>query len=184
MTPEEKLAAAIREARLEGDLDVAIERDLLQAMRKQRGRRLWPVWLSGAVAAALAVLLAIPRVPEAPVHKAESQPAVRAVETPSPAAEMLADEEHAVPVPVRRKARRAPAAPTAQVVATPFFALDAGVVGEPPSGYLMRVKVPRATMASFGLPVNQDLLDQRVDADVLFGNDGNARAIRFVRAVQ
>jgi hypothetical protein len=48
----------------------------------------------------------------------------------------------------------------------------------------MRVQVPRATMASFGLPVNQDLLDQRVDADVLLGSDGNARAIRFVRAVQ
>ncbi len=183
MTPEEKLAAAIREARLEGDLSDAVEQNLLQAMRKQRGRRLWPVWLGGAIAAGLAILLAIPRSPETPVHKAESQPAVGAVETPNPVAETLA-EEHAAPAPVRRKARRAPAASTAQVVATPFFALDAGVVGEPPSGYLMRVKVPRATMASFGLPVNQDLLDQRVDADVLFGSDGNARAIRFVRAVQ
>jgi hypothetical protein len=183
VTPEEKLSTAIREARLEGDLDVAIKANLLQTMRKQRGRRLWPVLMGGAIAAGLAVLLAIPRSSQTPVHKAELHPAARAAETPGPVAEMLA-EEHAAPVPVRRKARRAPAAPTAQVVATPFFALDAGVVGEPPSGYLMRVKVPRATMASFGLPVNQDLLDQRVDADVLFGNDGNARAIRFVRAVQ
>jgi len=36
-------------------------------------------------------------------------------------------------------------------------------------------------MASFGLPVNQERAESRVKADVLIGEDGLARAIRFVR---
>jgi hypothetical protein len=35
-------------------------------------------------------------------------------------------------------------------------------------------------MRSFGLPVNEDRLDPAVKADVLIGEDGIARAIRFV----
>ena len=71
----------------------------------------------------------------------------------------------------------------AEEVATRFYALDAGVIGEAPNGYMMRVRVPRND-GHFGLPVNQDLADQRIDADVLMGTDGTARAIRFVRTIQ
>jgi hypothetical protein len=73
------------------------------------------------------------------------------------------------------------AAPVAQEVRTEFFALDPlaeeGIAG----AYVVRVKVPQSTMASFGIPVNADHFDQRVDADLLVSSDGAARAIRFVR---
>ena len=47
-------------------------------------------------------------------------------------------------------------------------------------GQLMRVTVPASTMREVGLPVNEDHLTDRVYADVLVGQEGLARAIRFV----
>ena len=49
------------------------------------------------------------------------------------------------------------------------------------SGQLVRVELPRSALVSFGLPMNMERADQRVKADVVVGNDGLARAIRFVR---
>ena len=51
--------------------------------------------------------------------------------------------------------------------------LDAG-------GQMVRVELPRTTMASFGLPVNMERADEKIKADVLLGVDGLAHAIRFV----
>lgn len=48
-------------------------------------------------------------------------------------------------------------------------------------GQLLRVELPRAAIARFGLPVNMDRAGQRVKADVLVGSDGLAQAIRFVQ---
>ena len=48
-------------------------------------------------------------------------------------------------------------------------------------GQLVRVELPRLALARFGLPVNMELANERVKADVLLGPDGMARAIRFVR---
>ena len=48
-------------------------------------------------------------------------------------------------------------------------------------GQLLRVELPRAAVARFGLPVNMDRANQRVKADVLVGSDGLAQAIRFVQ---
>ena len=48
-------------------------------------------------------------------------------------------------------------------------------------GHLVRVELPRSALASFGLPVNAEATGDRVKADVLMGQDGIARAIRFVR---
>ncbi|HEX7333710.1 MAG TPA: hypothetical protein VF290_19570 [Pyrinomonadaceae bacterium] len=48
-------------------------------------------------------------------------------------------------------------------------------------GQIVRVQLPRAALANFGLPVNMDRYNERVKADVLFGVDGRAHAIRFVQ---
>lgn len=48
------------------------------------------------------------------------------------------------------------------------------------SGQLVRVQLPRSALASLGLPVNVERANEPVKADVLLGNDGLARAIRFV----
>lgn len=46
---------------------------------------------------------------------------------------------------------------------------------------VFRVEMPRANMVVYGMPVTGGRLDSRVLADVLIGEDGVARAIRFVR---
>lgn len=48
-------------------------------------------------------------------------------------------------------------------------------------GQIVRVQLPRAALANFGLPVNMDRYNERVKADVLYGVDGRAQAIRFVQ---
>lgn len=77
--------------------------------------------------------------------------------------------------------RRAQAA-AAQEVATEFIPLvPAGPYTQAEEGHLVRVELPRSALASFGLPVNAEAQGGRVKADVLMGQDGIARAIRFVR---
>jgi hypothetical protein len=49
------------------------------------------------------------------------------------------------------------------------------------SGQVIRVRMPRSALARFGLPVNLEQADVPVKADVLVGEDGLARAIRFIR---
>ncbi|HEX8098425.1 MAG TPA: hypothetical protein VF507_10325 [Pyrinomonadaceae bacterium] len=49
------------------------------------------------------------------------------------------------------------------------------------SGHMVRVEVPRSALASMGLPVNIERSNETVKADVLYGEDGIARAIRFIR---
>ena len=70
----------------------------------------------------------------------------------------------------------------AQEVATEFIPLvQAGPYTQAEEGHLVRVELPRSALASFGLPVNAEATGGRVKADVLMGQDGVARAIRFVR---
>jgi hypothetical protein len=66
---------------------------------------------------------------------------------------------------------------------TEFIPLVTGAPGAPPleSGQLVRVQLPRAALPSLGLPLNAERGNEPVKADVLLGNDGLARAIRFVR---
>jgi hypothetical protein len=66
---------------------------------------------------------------------------------------------------------------------TEFLPLVAGAPAATPleGGQLVRVRLPRAALASLGLPLNVERDNEPVKADVLIGNDGLARAIRFVR---
>lgn len=67
-------------------------------------------------------------------------------------------------------------------IATDFIPLthDNSLTSED-SGQVMRVELPRSALVSFGLPMNVERAGGRVKADVLVGEDGVARAIRFVR---
>lgn len=49
------------------------------------------------------------------------------------------------------------------------------------SGQVIRVQMPRSALITLGLPVNVEHADVPVKADLLVGEDGLARAIRFVR---
>jgi hypothetical protein len=70
----------------------------------------------------------------------------------------------------------------ASEIATAFIPLAGGRSFAPSESLqLMRIELPRSALVSFGLPMNVERADQRIKADVLVGNDGIARAIRFVR---
>jgi hypothetical protein len=49
------------------------------------------------------------------------------------------------------------------------------------AGQVLRVELPRSALSSIGMPVSADRAGERIKADVLVGEDGVARAIRFVR---
>jgi len=67
-------------------------------------------------------------------------------------------------------------------VVTEFFPLREGedlTVLE--SARLVRVELPGSALGEVGLPVNRETVNEPIKADVLLGDDGLARAIRFVR---
>ncbi len=67
-------------------------------------------------------------------------------------------------------------------IATDFLPLtDASNLSAEDGGQLVRVELPRSALLTFGLPMNIERADEPVKADVLVGQDGMARAIRFVR---
>lgn len=86
---------------------------------------------------------------------------------------------------VKRRLRRIarPRAETVQVARTTldFFELpSAPPMDANDSGAIVRVKLPRSAMRSFGIAVDEIDSPGRVTADVVVGSDGVARAVRFV----
>jgi hypothetical protein len=165
--------------------------------RKWRNRRKAASWVAIPVAAALALMVWLPRgggdsaLPG--VSAVTSRPAGDPMMAAAPAEQ--ADSAAlsasvggaAVSAPARTRVFRASRPSSARVIRgeeirTDFFRLDVPprVAGQS-GGVLVRVEVPRAVMASFGIPVNEELLERPVTADLLIGEDGMARAIRFVR---
>jgi hypothetical protein len=66
-------------------------------------------------------------------------------------------------------------------VDTNFLPLMAASPLEPTeSGHLIRMNLPRSTLGRFGFPINSERSEEPIKADVLIGEDGVARAIRFV----
>lgn len=67
-------------------------------------------------------------------------------------------------------------------VKSDFVPLTYGAQAPPlESGQLIRVQMPRAALAAYGLPVNVERADTPVKAELLVSEDGRAHAIRFVR---
>ncbi len=70
---------------------------------------------------------------------------------------------------------------TTQEIATEFLPLTYVTEAAQESGQVVRVRIPRAALASFGLPVNAERASELIKADIVIGDDGVARAIRFVQ---
>lgn len=49
------------------------------------------------------------------------------------------------------------------------------------SGHVVRVRVPRSALIAFGVPMNVDRVGELIIAEVVIGDDGLARAIRFIQ---
>jgi hypothetical protein len=82
----------------------------------------------------------------------------------------------------KSKVGQAVKAPVDSEIATDFMPVAYGDnPNELENGRIVRVEMPRSALAQFGLPVNMERANERIKADVLIGDDGMARAIRFVR---
>jgi hypothetical protein len=65
-------------------------------------------------------------------------------------------------------------------IATDFIPVSGSELMPLDEGLVVRIELPRSALVSFGLPMNIERADERIKADVVLGNDGLARAIRFV----
>jgi hypothetical protein len=167
---------------------VKLEGTLRAAFRRRRGSRLRRrVAAAGLIAASIVILVLATRFAgnreAAPAPKVASAPMPELVTAPAPTAPEAAPQRRSE-VRVARTTRR-PAKVEKQrkpEVATDFIPVAGGnILGSLDRGYLVRVELPRTALRRFGLPMNEDRAVERVTADVLVGEDGLARAIRFVQ---
>jgi hypothetical protein len=69
----------------------------------------------------------------------------------------------------------------ANEIATRFYPLvEENEMAPLESGVIVRVEAPASTLISFGLPITAENINRPVQADLLLGQDGLARAIRFL----
>lgn len=160
-----------------------IKQRLLLEFRKtyrSRARVRRPLWWGlGLASAALAVWIGImiltrpaPR-PMAPVPVAHVTPAGGPFVTGPRLKGTVAAKQ------VKRASKRTRRAVRAEVQ-TAFYPLPYSVM--PAENIrVLRVSLPRSAMSVVGLSVNPDRMFEPVQADVVVGEDGMARAIRFIQ---
>ncbi len=187
---EEMIAQRLAELRGSmGDFEApaSIRPVVLEAFRASRRRGPAVFYRWGAIAACAALLAAglywawgrTARAPVARVPVVNAPAVVRNFVPPAP--------EHVVARATRPLRRRVSPSrsPVPQELATSFFALPyAAPLSPEDGGQVVRVTLPRSAMSSVGLPVNEDRWYDRVPADVVLGQDGIARAVRFVKVAQ
>lgn len=153
-----ELLRALAESDREKEAPPEVETRLRAAFRGKYRRRIWPYFAAAAVAAGMASFF---------VKAPKTQTMEIAVAAPPAPA-----------LPAAQPVLRRESAPPREVV-TEFYPL----MEDPPPferGELLRVSLPAAAMRSVGVPVSEDRLDEMIQADVLVGQEGLARAIRFV----
>ena len=179
MTPLDPILHELADEHRKLSAPANVERAAMAEFRK-RHKRVWMPWLAVAAAAVAiaAVLLQPPRAQTIELRvAAPAAPEVRF--TPKPAGK---------PPAVVARAKPAPKPPTPEI-ATDFFPLRAGPVLEPGElAQVVRTRVPRRELARFGLTTAGYSAGRApapdIRADVVFGYDGTARAIRFIHDSQ
>ncbi len=156
---------ASREASPEVEARLRVQ---FQSRGRRRAWRRTAVWATAAAAAMVVFFVVTNRKPPAPAP-------VRGVVTQA----VVVQPEAALAVPVKTARRVRKSATRPQEVVTDFFPL---MDPAPPfeRGQLLRVELPASAMQMVGLPVREDRLADSVQADVLVGEEGLPRAIRFV----
>ena len=150
-----------------------VEAALVAAFRRHKRARRVRRFIASAMPAAAAAALAFYAWTPKPVGR----PAEIALHPGVPA---MAWAKTAPPrVVPRHKPTAKPA--TDKLAATPFIALPYG--GDPAAGQgeiVVRVEMPRSAMRLVGMAVSEERERERVQADVVLGTDGLARAVRFI----
>lgn len=173
----------------------------LPAASSRPGRRVLSIGYWGIAAALVVALLGVTTFRLLRINQPDETRSPRSalpIISPAPPRQTARDvaperiEPKAVPAPkaananlsVKQAAPRStiPKEPPAPVeIASDFIQLASNAeLSSMESGQLIRVQLPRNVMASYGIPVNQERADEPVTAQVLIGQDGWARAIRFL----
>jgi len=166
--------------------------------------RHWGLWAAAAAAILVMALLAlsVARLRNGEANKPQTEAAEQKKQpsTGSPGGELkplpkelaahVDDQQIGRHKSVRRGGRRGSSAKEVKPVeasesrtevATEFIPLIHGDEMSPSDGgQIVRVEMPRSALMAFGFPMNMERAGERVKADVVVGNDGLARAIRFV----
>jgi hypothetical protein len=165
-----------------------VERALVTELRR-RNRRMLAVRLcsAGALAAAVLVGLYLTR-PSAQVAPAV-QSADREVTAPPPVpavAPALRDIAKAASrQTIRRRAPKPAPRQLAAMQQTEFIPVGPWQAIEPMErGSIIRVRLPKSSLPGFGIPVSADRWNESIPADVVLGEDGSMRAVRFVSTRQ
>ena len=154
----------------------------------------WSSWKLAAVAAGILILISVMAVfwGAASSHKPQREERVdlpTPVRSPTPpklAGPPAGSDQLVVERPKNppRRARRQAAVNNADEdeVVTRFFPLREGEdLTTLESLQLVRVELPGSALSEVGLPIDPETVNEPVKADVVLGQDGLARAIRFVR---
>lgn len=83
--------------------------------------------------------------------------------------------------PAPKSVKQPNAATTAKVEETKTDFIALSYAGASDGGQIVRVKVPSAMMVSLGVAANAGKDSEMVSAEIVVGDDGLARAIRFIR---
>jgi hypothetical protein len=177
---------------------------LVQSDSHARGHRSYLAWATAAAAILLALtfvahLSRTNRTTSAPreiakVSPAAAEPAASTQLTKEPAKEAAARLRPQSVSKVRRHQRvrnddiatfRLNELMSEEQQATEFLPLTFVPEGRPEekageNRQIVRVTLPRTALLAFGVPMNMERVGELVTADVMFGEDGVAHAIRFV----
>jgi len=150
-----------------------VEQNLLVAFRRQKRFRTAARWSSGLAAAVIA-LAAVGVARMQPPNIAPPAPLAAHIAAPAPVVATVAPKP-AVRVRPRVVKRQ-------EEIATPYYTLPgAESLPAPDAEAVVRMVVPRSTLQLVGFPLTEQPRPEFVRADVVFGQDGMARAVRFVQ---
>jgi hypothetical protein len=167
---ELKLSEGLRGLALDGprQAPVSVEERLVGELRRRSRARRRNRWLgagiSGVIAAVLAVTLWMGTDQVVQNPTLARSPAPAAVKTAPPTADV------------------SPAPERGAEVAINFYPLpDADELPPIESATIVRVQLPMSSLRLMGVPVSEDRAADYVQADMLLGQDGLARGVRFVQ---
>lgn len=165
-----------------------LEAKTIEALRNRRRAPWWRsrwMWTGAAAAASAAVVLILVAGRSASAPAAERPREIVATPAVSPPLpEIAPPAPRPVPAAKAVTARRAnpPGNPRKRVeTGTEFFVLRQPVALPDEDLQVIRIRLPRREMRRFGMPVSAEGDGLPVQADVVIGDDGSARAVRFVR---
>jgi hypothetical protein len=154
-----------------------IEKLLVAELRRRRSRAqqakmLWSISAVAAIAAGLSVVIWMRPAPPKPLPLV-ARVSVPASPRPTEPVDLSAP-------PKSRAPRHAHARPA--VAALSFYELPSASELPPvEDGMVVRVQLPISSLRLMGLSVSEENSAERIQADVLVGQDGLARGVRFVQ---